>query len=123
VPDSPDAVAEAFVAAINAGDLDAALELWLQDAVIVRGGGVALRGKDAIRGVLATLIDNGTQLAFESTAGYAAGAAAVRFGMLKMSAQAANGAGYEGVTRFLTVYARGEDGWLIAIDAPAGPQP
>jgi ketosteroid isomerase-like protein len=118
--DSPDAVAEAFVAAINAGDIDAALELWLDDAVLLGPRDAALRGRDAIRGVLTTLIENGTKLAFESVTSYAAGPAAVRTGKLRMSAHRVNGAGFDGVATFLTVYAHAHGGWLIAIDGVHG---
>lgn len=114
--DSPDAVAQAFVAAINAGDIDAALELWLDDAVLVGPRDAALRGRDAIRGVLTTLIENGTKLAFESVESYVAGNAGVRTGMLRMSVHRTSGAGFDGVASFLTVYARSGDDWRIAID-------
>ena len=48
--DSPDAVAAAFVAAVNAQNLEAALELWTDDAIFIAAEGSPLVGRDTIRG-------------------------------------------------------------------------
>ncbi|MEA2404169.1 MAG: SnoaL-like domain, partial [Thermoleophilaceae bacterium] len=52
---SPQAVAQAFAEAINAGNTEAALELWLEDAVFVAADGPPRRGRAQIRDVFAAL--------------------------------------------------------------------
>ena len=120
MPVSPEAVAQAFEAAINAGDLDAALALWHDDAVFVGAGAAPIEGKQAVRGVLATLIDNRTRVRIETTRTYIAGPTAVRTGRLKLSGTGGGGKAFELATDYVTVYAKDEDGWRIVIDAPAG---
>jgi ketosteroid isomerase-like protein len=119
-PASPEAVAQVFVAAINSGDLDSALDLWVDDAVCVPAGAAPAAGKQAVRGVLAALIDNGTKLTIETSRTYIAGATAVRTGRLKLSGRGAGEEPFEVRTDYVTVYAFGDAGWRIAIDAPAG---
>lgn len=117
---SPDEIAQAFETAIADGDLEAALALWLDDAVFVPAGAAPLTGRDAIRTVLAGLIDAGTRLRMAASGSYVAGAVALRSGRLTLSGKGADGEPFETVTDFVTVYALTEDGWRIALDAPAG---
>jgi uncharacterized protein (TIGR02246 family) len=119
-PASPEAVASAFASAINAGDLDAALNLWVEDAVFVPADGAPIEGKQGVRGVLATLIENATELTIETARTYIAGATAVRAGRLRVSGVGVGGEPFEVATDYVTVYARDQDGWRIALDAPAG---
>jgi ketosteroid isomerase-like protein len=88
MPDGPEAVALAFAAAINAADVEAALELWAGDAVFVSAGSRPIQGKAAIRGVLTTLVENQTKLAFEASVTFIGGEAAIRAGRLKLSGRA-----------------------------------
>jgi uncharacterized protein (TIGR02246 family) len=115
---SPEAVAQAFAAAINSGDLQGALELWLDDAVFVPADGVPLQGKDALHGVLGALVENGARMRIEMEGCHVAGPAAVGYGTLSFTTPSdENGSS----TRFTAVYARDPDGsWRIAIDAPWG---
>ncbi len=118
--DSAAAVAEAFEAAIATRDLEAALDLWLDDAVLVPAGAEPLHGRDAIRGVLAGLIDSGTQLTGEVAGLFTAGDVAVRAVRLTLTGRGTDGEPFETVTDGVTVYALTEAGWRIAIDAPGG---
>ncbi len=118
---SPEAVAQAFAAAINDGDATAALDLWLDDAVFVRPDGAALEGKAAIRDVLAALVENGTKMRVEMDGCHVAGPAAAAHGTLTFTVPRADAEPAEATSRFTAVYARGDDGsWRIAIDAPWG---
>ena len=106
-----------FTAAINAGDLPAALELWGEDARIVNADGVLVEGREAIARVLATLIDSGTRIQIETSAVHRCGDVALALGELTMST--ADGAQMR--TSALAVYERAtESGWRVAIDAPWG---
>ena len=118
--DSAPAVAEAFEAAIAERDLQAALDLWLEDAVFIPPGAAPLHGRDAIRGVLAGLIDGGATLSSETVGVYVAGGVALRAVRLRLTGHDPDGEPFETVTDGVTVYALTEAGWRIAIDAPAG---
>jgi uncharacterized protein (TIGR02246 family) len=118
---SPEAVAQAFARAINAGDVHAALELWLDDAVFVPADGLPLEGKDALHGVLGELVQNGTRMQIEMAACYVAGSAALGHGTLTFTTHGHGAEANELTTRFVAVYARdGKGAWRIAIDAPWG---
>ena len=118
--DSPDAVAAAFVSAINAQDLGGAVELWAVDAVFIPAAGDSLVGREAIRGALEGLTNLGAKIHVETSTTYVAGHTALRVGRLKLVA--ANGdSGSELTGDYITVYRREANGWRIAIDAPFGP--
>jgi uncharacterized protein (TIGR02246 family) len=117
---SPDDAARAFVAALNSRDLDAALELWVDDAVLLPAGGAPVEGKEAIRATLAALIETAAELRIDSSRTYVAGNNAVRTGRLMLIGQSADRSAAEVITHFVTVYARSGDGWRIVFDAPAG---
>jgi uncharacterized protein (TIGR02246 family) len=115
---SPEELSAAFAAAINAGDVRAALELWSEDAAIVSPGGQTVRGRAAIEGVLHALIGNGTTVEIDVFQLISAGDAAIATGELRMRLP-----GHAEVqsTTSVVVYARAPDGsWQVAIDAPWG---
>jgi uncharacterized protein (TIGR02246 family) len=115
---SPQEISEAFAAAINAGDVRAALELWSEDAAIVGPDGHTVRGRAAIEGVLHTLIGNGTTVEIEVSQLIATGDAAIATGELRM--RLPGHAEVQSATS-VVVYARAADGsWRVAIDAPWG---
>jgi uncharacterized protein (TIGR02246 family) len=121
---SPEAVAQSFASAINAGDTEAALQLWLEDAVFVAADGPPRRGRAQIRDVFAALIENGTQMRIEMAGCHVAGPVAAAHGKLTFTVPAPDGERVEASTRFTAVYARDESGvWRIAIDAPWGLAP
>jgi uncharacterized protein (TIGR02246 family) len=118
---SPEKVAAAFAAAINAGDVSAALDLWSEQAMIVRPDGEAVRGRAAVEGVLQTLIGNGTSVEIDVQRIYEAADVAVALGTLKVSTAAQ---GLLAEASSVVVYARAPDGsWRVAIDAPWGLPP
>ncbi len=112
----------AFLAAVNARDLDAAVELWREDAVIVQPDGRPLRGRQAVAEALRALIESSVELQTEVASIVEAGDIALVSGTLTLSVQ--NGDAPDG--RFtsrsssVVVYKREPDGWRIALDAPWG---
>jgi len=65
---SPEAVAEAFVAAVNSEDLEAAIDLWADDALFLPVAGDPLAGKEAVRQLLRGLTSSGTKMQIETVA-------------------------------------------------------
>jgi uncharacterized protein (TIGR02246 family) len=117
---SPAALSAAFAAAMHAGDLEAAVALWHDDAAIVQPDGQLVSGREAITAALKALIDNGVELTIELAAVYDAGETALGTGTLTMSAS--NGGGdFEHSSEALVIYRRDQSGsWRIALDAPWG---
>ena len=122
-PRRPDLLA-AFLAAVNARDLDAAIELWREDAVIVQPDGQPLRGRARPSPARCeALIDGGVELCRRrSRASSRRATSALVSGTLTLDIP--NGDGPDG--RFtnrsnsVVIYKRGADGWRIALDAPWG---
>jgi len=122
--DSPQTLSRAFAAAINAGDVAAAVDLWIEDATIVQPDGQTTRGRDAIAGALQALVDHGVKLDIELANVFAAGDVATALGTLTINGTGANGESFAQRSNSVVVYSRGPDGWRIALDAPWGlPQP
>ena len=115
---SPSELVGKLADAITAGRLDAALALWEPDAHIVGPDGSAIaRGHDAIRAVLAAMIEHGTRFEAEVLDVYEAGDLALVTGNLTLIARD----GSVNRSRSLVVHLRGADGqWRIALDAPSG---
>jgi uncharacterized protein (TIGR02246 family) len=117
---SPDDVAQAFAAAMNAHDLAAALDLWSEEAAIIQADGQMTRGRDAIAAALQALLDNGVALHIEVGAVFAAGDVATAVGTLTLDGIGANGDPFAQSGQSIVVYRRSADGWRIALDAPWG---
>ena len=119
--DSPEALSAAFGAAINSGDVAAALELWLEDAAIVQAGGQMVRGREAIGAALQALVRHDVSLEIDVERVFSAGGVAIATGTLTMSTVGEDGEPFTQRSRSVVVYARGSDGrWRLAIDAPWG---
>ncbi|MHB8242841.1 MAG: YybH family protein [Solirubrobacteraceae bacterium] len=119
--DSPEALSTAFAAAVNSGDVEAALELWIEDAAIVRPDGHAVRGREAIGPALHALVDNGASVKVEVSELFTGGDVALATGTLTLSGSGADGTPYTQTSQSVVVYSRGKDGrWRVAIDAPWG---
>jgi uncharacterized protein (TIGR02246 family) len=115
---TPEEISESFAAAINAGDVEGAIDLWSEDAAIVRPDGEMVRGREAVAGVLRALIGNGTNVQIEVKRLFVAGDAALATGILRLSVPGHEP--YEDDSS-IVLYTRGQDGaWRVAIDAPWG---
>jgi len=119
--DSPEQLSSEFAAAINGGDIDAALELWIEDALILAPDGAAVRGRDAIGGSLRALIENEAKVSVHIAELFSAGDVALAVGSLTMTGVGSDGQPYEQRSSSAVIYCRGADGgWRLAIDAPWG---
>jgi uncharacterized protein (TIGR02246 family) len=118
--ETPESLAQALAAAINARDIDAAIELWTDDATIVQADGQAIHGRAAVAGALQALIDNGVSVEIELANVFAADGVALAAGTLTLSGNGAGEASFAQSTSSAVVYTRQPDGWRIAIDAPWG---
>jgi uncharacterized protein (TIGR02246 family) len=117
---TPHELARSFADAIARRDLDAALEMWGEDAAIVAADGSAIEGREAIADVLSALMANGTRVQVAVASPYEAGGIALASGSLTLSGDGHDGP-YEQRSESTVVYARGADGlWRIALDAPWG---
>jgi ketosteroid isomerase-like protein len=115
----PEALPRAFAAAMSAGDVDAALELWVENPLVIQPDGSALRGRVAVEQALRDAVAHGVSFQIDVSAMYVSGDIALTRGTLTLRAGAGEDA-FEHVSHGTVVYARGGDGWRIAIDAPWG---
>jgi uncharacterized protein (TIGR02246 family) len=118
--DTPEALAEALAVAVVAGDVRAATELWLDDAVMIQPDGQTVRGKETIASALQALVDSGAKMQIDVSSVFTAGDAATVLGTLTLSGINGSGETFSETANSVVVYARGADGWRIAIDAPWG---
>jgi uncharacterized protein (TIGR02246 family) len=117
---TPAALLDSFLAAVNARDLDAAVDLWREDAAIVQSDGQVLQGREAVAGALGALIDNGIELHTDVASIVEAGDVALVSGTLTLSGSDGNGGRFSHRSDSVVVYRRSPDGWRIALDAPWG---
>jgi uncharacterized protein (TIGR02246 family) len=122
---TPEEVSDAFRTAINAGDVPAALELWIDDAAIVQADGHALRGHAAIAVALQALVEHQIELDIHVDHLTTAGEVGVAVGTLTMRGTNAQGEPFEHQSDSTVVYVKNtHDHWQLAIDAPWGfPRP
>ena len=118
---TPEELSAAFAAALAARDLDAALDMWADEAAIVTASGETVRGREEIGAALGALIDNGARVEIELTKTISAGDVAVGVGTLTLSGTGPDGSEFRHQSSSTVFYSRGADGeWRIALDAPWG---
>jgi len=117
---SPAAVSEAFVAAVNAGELECALDLYRTDAVLLTPDGHCARGADAIKELLAGLLTMQIEMTTCIEQAIEVGDVAVASESWTMRVQGADAAASVQSGRSIVVFARGEHGWRFLVDAPWG---
>jgi uncharacterized protein (TIGR02246 family) len=118
--DTPEDLAVAFAAAVNAGEIQAAVELWTDDATIVRPDGETVRGKPAVAAALQALVDNNVRMELDVSNVFVGGDVAVVAGSLTLNGTNGAEEPFKERSDSVVVYIRGADGWRIAIDAPWG---
>jgi uncharacterized protein (TIGR02246 family) len=121
--DTPEALAAAFAAAINASNAAAAVDLWVEDPTIVQPGGTALHGKAAVQSALQALVENGVRMKIEIANVFVAGDVAMVLGALTLSGTNGERVPYSQRSNSVVIYRRGPDGWRVAIDTPWGLPP
>jgi uncharacterized protein (TIGR02246 family) len=117
---TPATLLSAFLSAVNAHDLDAAVALWREDAAIVQADGEALRGRDAVARALRALIDSRFEIDTEVASIVEAGDVALISGTLTISGESEDGRRFSHSSSSVVIYRRDSDGWRIALDAPWG---
>lgn len=121
---SPQEVSAEFAEALEVGDLPAALELWHEDALMLRPDGQSIRGREAIAAALSALIANDVAVDIALAGVFAAGEVAVGVGTLTVSGEPPDGPAFSQRSQSVVVYAKDADGrWRIALDAPWGLPP
>lgn len=119
-PATPEELSSALQAAINAGDAQAALELWDERAVIIGADGAVIEGPGALAGALRALVENGARLEIQLFGLIAVGDVALASGTLTIHGESPQGERSLQHGSSVVVYHRGPAGWRIAIDAPWG---
>ncbi len=120
LPDTPAGVSDALATAINAGDLDGALLLYRDDAVLLAPDGNCARGVSAIRELLAGLISMHVEMAMQVKTMIVTGDFAVASEDWTMRFARDPGDAGEQRGQSVVGFARGADGWRFVIDAPWG---
>jgi uncharacterized protein (TIGR02246 family) len=112
---------EKLMQAINKGDLEAAMSLYEQDAIIVAQPGNIARGKDAVRGALAGFISLKPSLRGQAHQVVEAGDIALCCARWTLVGTSPDGEKVEMSGASSDVLRRQADGrWLVAIDNPWG---
>lgn len=123
---SPSATVRTFVAAMNRGDLDAALDCYAPDAVFVAEPGQTLRDRSAIREALDGMLAMQPTLVTATACVFEIGDTALYHGAWTMTAPAPEDADFHMKTvrmegRSSDVLRRFPDGkWMIVVDNPWG---
>lgn len=119
--DSPQALADAFGAAMSAGDIEGAMELWIEDATIVGADGQPVSGRDEIAQALGAILSHEVKVDIKLARTFTAGDTALVLGTLTMSGTGHDGEPFSQESQSTVVYSRNSEGqWRIAIDAPWG---
>jgi uncharacterized protein (TIGR02246 family) len=121
IPETPAEVSDAFVQAVNAGDVESAIGLYREDAVLLAPDGSQARGAGAIRGLLENLISMGVQMTTQVRSVVVADDFAVASEDWTMRLHTdGHPDDAEQRGRSVVCFANGEDGWRFVIDAPWG---
>jgi uncharacterized protein (TIGR02246 family) len=119
--DSPAGASEAFVAAINAHDLQGALALYRDDAVLMAPDGQCAQGAEAIRALLEGLLAMRPEMETRIERVIEVGDLAIASETWTMRIRSAEGMINEHGGQSIVLFTRDEDtGWRLLIDAPWG---
>ncbi len=119
-PDSPAAVSEAFVAAINAGDLPGALALYRDDAVMLAPDGSQARGTKAICDLLAGIISMQVEMTTRIKSVIEDGDIALAAEEWTMRLRGPDGTTSDQGGQSVVLFTRDQAGWWFVLDAPWG---
>ena len=118
--DSPAEVSKAFAEAINTGDVQSALDLYRDDAVLLAPDGSQARGTDAIGQLLKNVISMRGEMTIHVRSVVVTGDFAVASEDWTMRLEAGGSNENEQRGQSIVCFARGVDGWRFVIDAPWG---
>ena len=116
----PEFASTTFCNAINRGDLEAACACSTRDAYLITPDITAVRGRGAIREVLAQMINAGLQVSIEESGLLAAGSVAVAHDAWRIRSRAADGSSLRRDSRPTLVLQQIESQWKFAFAAPWG---
>jgi ketosteroid isomerase-like protein len=119
LPESPERATLAFVAAQNAGELDAAASFFARDACFLTPDATAIRGREEIRGVLAQLIASSAKIQVEGQSMLTAGEMALSTQRWTMRSGGID-APFVQTSNATVLLRRLECSWKLAILAPWG---
>ena len=119
-PDSPAAVSEAFVTAINTGDLPAALALYRQDAVMLAPDGSQARGAKAISELLGGVVSMQVHMTTRIKNVIETGDIAVAAEEWTMRLRGPDGTSSDQSGHSIVLFTREHAGWRFLLDAPWG---
>ena len=110
----------AFARAINEADLDAATACFARDACLITPDATAIRGREAIRPLLAQLIARRTEIAVEASGLLPAGDIALVRERWTIHSDGAGGARFTQSSTPTLILRRIDGAWKLAIAAPWG---
>lgn len=117
---TPHAATEAFAAAINRGDLEAAAGCFTREACLITPDSTSVRNRAEIRGLLAQMIAQQMAIAVSAAGVLAAGEIAHLKQRWRIQIGAGSGRPYSREVDPLLVLQRVEGSWKLAIVAPWG---
>lgn len=115
---TPVGTVRALAAALGVGDLEAAIACFATDSCLVTPDATTVSGRGAIRGVLAQLIAQATQISIESSSTLIAGNVVFVNQRWRISLGVSPDASYTQVVNPILVLRRVEGDWKLAIAAP-----
>jgi uncharacterized protein (TIGR02246 family) len=115
-PDTPTAVSEAFVAAVNNGDLTGALALYRDDAVMLAPDGSQARGAKAISELLAGVITMQVQMTTRIETLVETGDIAIAAEKWTMRLHAPDGTTSDQSGQSIVLFTREHAGWRFLLD-------
>jgi ketosteroid isomerase-like protein len=115
---SPEQSTTAFVEAINLADLDAATHCFARDACLVTPDATAITGREAIRPILAQLIDRESQIEVRARSILVAGTVALGSEHWRIRSVGAGGTVFAQAFNPRLVLRHLEGDWKLAIAEP-----
>jgi len=116
--DTPVGTVHAFAAALNIGDLEAAIACFASDSCLVTPDATGVSGRGAIRGVLAQLIARTTKIAIESSSALFAGDVVFVNQQWRIRLGPSVETTYVQIVNPILVLRYEESAWKLAIAAP-----
>jgi uncharacterized protein (TIGR02246 family) len=116
----PGEVSLKFAKALSAGELEVAAALFAEGALFRTAEGPLLRGREAIRELLASLIEADVEMTVSLGTVLETADVAVASEEWTMNMTDPDGVGQEVSGRSTVVFGRAARGWEIAIDSPWG---
>lgn len=117
---TPERATRSFCEAVNRGDLSSACNCFTREGCLITPDATAMRGREAISGVLAQLIDAGARLSIRSAAALRAGGVVLSHGEWVIESNGPEEDSFVRDARPTVVLQLIEEQWKLAIAAPWG---